>query len=160
MAICPNCGKEVQESMKFCIHCGALLPESKQQNQSGQSGASPKDNVWRKFMDTPDITDECDPADISRNTGLALLSYLSVLVLIPIFAGGESRFVRFHANQGLILLIASVLVGALRFVPFLGWILSRIGQLAVLGYMILGIVNVVRGRARELPLIGQFVLIQ
>ncbi len=42
---------------------------------------------------------------------MGILCYLGILVLIPIFAAKDSKFVRFHANQGLILLLASVAYG-------------------------------------------------
>lgn len=46
--------------------------------------------------------------DINSNKGYAILSYFSLLVLIPIFAAKDSKFARFHANQGLVLMIAEV----------------------------------------------------
>ena len=39
---------------------------------------------------------------------MAVLAYFGILVLIPILAAKESKFARFHANQGLILLITGV----------------------------------------------------
>ena len=49
---------------------------------------------------------------------LAVLAYLGILVLVPIFMGKKSKYVRFHSNQGLILLIGEVVWWAVR--SFLG----------------------------------------
>ena len=38
-----------------------------------------------KFLNTPDTTAQFDPQDIELNNRLSLLSYLGILVLIPIF---------------------------------------------------------------------------
>ena len=44
-------------------------------------------------------------ADIKKNKGMALLAYLSVLVVIPMVFGQHSKFVRHHLNQGLLLFV-------------------------------------------------------
>ena len=66
-----------------------------------------------------------DPQDVQANKVMAILAYFGILVLIPLFAAKESPFARFHANQGLILLIAGFVIWlvstVLTFVsPFLG----------------------------------------
>lgn len=55
---------------------------------------------------------------------LAVLAYLGLLVFVPILSGSKSEFVRFHANQGLVLFICSVLWNACKSkkeeLPFIG----------------------------------------
>ena len=42
---------------------------------------------------------------------MGVLSYLGILVFVPLIAGNkQSPYVRFHTNQGLVLFIASVIV--------------------------------------------------
>ena len=60
------------------------------------------------FLNTPDTTAQFDPQDVELNNRLSLLSYLGILVLIPIFLVKRSRFAKYHANQGLALLIMNV----------------------------------------------------
>ena len=101
---------------------------------------------------------------------MGILSYLSLLVLIPIFAAPKSRFARFHANQGLILLILEVVVSVVFFI--LGFITGLLGigfisiflgiihwllNIAILALSILGIVNAAQGKAKPLPLIGSVI---
>ena len=45
-------------------------------------------------------------ADIEKNKPMAILAYLSWLVLIPVLLGRKSKFARYHANQGLVIAIA------------------------------------------------------
>ena len=120
---------------------------------------------------TEDTTDQFDPADIQQNKVMAVLSYIGVLVLVPIIGAKDSKFVRYHANQGLLLLIASVaynlalrIVNAILFViswrlGFISTILS-VGSVVFLVLGIIGIVNAANGRAKELPVIGKYRLLK
>lgn len=102
---------------------------------------------------------------------MAVLAYLSILVLVPIFAAKESRFARFHANQGLILLLISAgyeiiteLIGSILMAIFsiavvVTWIFNLISLVfAVLA--VIGIINAANGRAKELPVIGKFQILK
>ncbi len=116
-----------------------------------------------KLVNTPDSTAAFDPADVRQNKAVAILAYLSVLVLIPLFLAKSSKFVRFHCNQGLILAILEVVcwivLGTLGGLPLLGWIFRLAGGVLGVAFLllsILGIVNVVGERAKELPVVGGF----
>ena len=98
---------------------------------------------------------------------MALLSYLSILVLIPLLGAKESPFARYHANQGLLLCIASLIYGAAYTVLStlllaISWrlyfVVSLLGLAGVVFLIlaILGILNALNGRAKELPLIGRY----
>jgi uncharacterized membrane protein len=102
---------------------------------------------------------------------MAVLAYIGILVLVPIFAAKESKFAKFHANQGLILLIVDVIVAILIMVLSavilaiswrLYWVSTILSLLYIplLGFSILGIINAVNGKAKELPLIGKFRLLK
>ena len=111
----------------------------------------------------PDTTARFSPEDIQKNKGMAVLSYLGILVLIPLFAAKRSPYARYHCNQGLILSIAElILTVALSFmtrIRYIGWTFYPVsGAVGVVGIilMIIGIVNASKGRAKELPLLGDF----
>ena len=87
---------------------------------------------------------------------VAALAYIWILFLIPLFAAKDSKFARFHANQGLLLFILDIIVSVLSYIPLIGWIIKLVGGLLILAFVIIGVVNVVNGKAKELPLIGQF----
>ena len=161
MAICSKCGAQVNDGVRFCPKCGAAIG----------GAAQPQPNAAaNNLLNTPDVTASFDPADISANKAMGILSYLSLLVLIPIFAAPKSRFARFHANQGLILLILEVGVSVVFFI--LGFITGLLGigfisiflgiihwllNIAILALSILGIVNAAQGKAKPLPLIGSVI---
>ena len=129
-----------------------------QQYQQYQQAPNQK-SAFEDFFNTPDYTAQMHPNDIQQNKVMGVLAYLGILVLIPIFAAPQSRFARFHANQGLILDIAvmviSILSGLLTsLVPVLAIIFLLI-DIPVIALLILGIVNAASGKAKELPLIGK-----
>ena len=86
---------------------------------------------------------------------MAVLSYVGILVVIPIILAKDDPFVKFHIKQGLVLLgieiITWVVVGM--FIWQL-WMLVHLVNLAVLVLAIVGIVNAVQGKQKELPIVG------
>lgn len=107
----------------------------------------------------PDSDETFDPADIQKNKTIAGLAYL--LFFLPLISCPDSKFGRFHANQGLLLLILSVAGSViLRFVPFISWILLSLFGIMTFVLFILGLINGLNGVAKELPVIGKFRLIK
>lgn len=103
--------------------------------------------------------------DVSNNKVFGILSYLWILVLIPIFAAKDSPYAKFHANQGLVLCLAETALFVIARVVIFILSLSIVGILfaAIIGvavdivclvFTILGIVNACSDEAKELPLIG------
>ncbi len=93
--------------------------------------------------------------DISRDESMiqegkvfAVLGYLGLLCLIPLLAKKDNPFALFHAKQGLVLLIAAVV---LAWIPFLGWFIVA-PILAILG--IIGIVQSIMGKYWKIPWLG------
>ncbi len=142
------------------------------QQPNGSNGGGFIEQIKNFILNTPRCKDQISPRDISDNKTLSIFSYFGLLFLIPWLASKNSRFARFHANQGLLLFLftvaASIAVSIVTFIfgfiPVLGVIVNVIMWLvyyvAVIGYMVLGIYNVVKGRANELPVIGKFRLIK
>lgn len=120
-----------------------------------------------ELTNTEDTTSRYSPEDINNNKAMAILAYLSWLVLIPLFAARESPFARFHVNQGLALAIVEIICwivfGILSRIPLIGWLFAIIEWLISLACLILaiiGIVNAVNGRARELPVVGKILIVK
>ena len=164
MAFCPNCGAPHNDSAVFCANCGTQVGVQNTAYEEERGG------LVDQIKNAKDHTDTFDPADIKTNNLLSLLSYLGILILIPILLVKNSRFARFHANQGLLLIIANAAVYVLNFIcGFLtglwwGFVILLIPALALGAAMtalsVLGIINAVRGKAKELPLIGKFKLLR
>jgi len=91
------------------------------------------------------------------------------LFFLPLVACPESKYGRFHANQGLLLLLLGVASGIFTsilyamFIWNLWWLASTISYAISLGILILailGLVNGFSGKAKELPIIGKIRIIK
>jgi uncharacterized membrane protein len=104
-----------------------------------------------------------DAADIAKNKAFAVLAYIGLLFLVPLLAAPESRFARYHTNQGIVLFLAAIIANAgvvvLMFLPFVGCLATPLTFVTVIGplvLMVMGIVNAASGVCKPLPLIGQY----
>ena len=97
--------------------------------------------------------------DIEKNKTMAGLAYL--LFFLPLIACPDSKYAKFHVNQGLILLLVAIAGNVvLGFIPLLGWMLAPLWGLAVLVLVVLGFLNGFGGKAVELPVIGGFTILR
>jgi len=89
----------------------------------------------------------------------AALSYL-LIGIIWYFVDEKMKkddFVKFHVKQALVLLVADIILQiAASFLWFVGWFLAPLIGIFILVLFILGLVNSLNGKKKELPLIGQF----
>lgn len=142
MKKCKKCGINVEKEAKYCPVCGTAF-----ENDQKRSDASH------------------DYDDLRNDKVMAVLAYLGCLVLIPMFAAKGSRFVRYHVRQGLMLLVTELIFYAgyciLSFMMLsISWRLySVVKIIGIVKYLfpvltIIGIVNVVGGKKKELPIIG------
>ena len=92
--------------------------------------------------------------DIEKGKGMAWLSYLGILWLVPLLAMKENAFCKFHVKQGIMLTICGFAVGIVGgAIPFLGWfIVAPVGSIIVLVLAIMGIVNSLGGKYWVCPL--------
>lgn len=121
--------------------------------------------AYARVLDTPDTTDRYSPRDVREHRKMAVLSYLGLLWIIPFFCARTSRFVKFHLGQGLLLLltdgIGATLLGValllFGFAPAVAPAVAAISEVLLfvsLALKIFGVVSALRGRAKELPLVG------
>lgn len=158
MAFCNKCGNQLPDGANNCPNCGSPVGGTQQNAQ----------NFVNNVMNTADSTAEFDPQDIANNKGMSVLAYIGILFLIPLLACPNSKFARFHTNQGLVLFLLGVAIGIVTaiigLIPVIGWIfgglISAAGSIFTLVLMIMGIVNAAQGQAKELPLIGKITLLK
>lgn len=107
-------------------------------------------------MNVQESTTAFAPEDIEKNKVMSALAYLGILFFLPLVTCPESQFGKFHANQGLLLLLAW-LAGTIVFtiIPIIGWILLPVYSLAIFILFLFGLINTLNGKAVELPLIGK-----
>ncbi len=128
-------------------------------------------------------TAQIDPADIAANKVVSGFAYFGILFFLPLVVSPESRYGRFHANQGLILLLFSIATSIVRLIlrailvsytydyysyssihygfgTYIFWALSAVLWLAVMALFIIGMINGFSGKVKELPIIGKLKLIK
>jgi len=131
-----------------------------------------------------------DNKDVNNGKAMAILSYLTFLVLIPYFTEKNNKFVRFHAIQGMNLLlvwvayiIINIVVSAIvtsvaysncvsSYYGYYGSCATGFGAAGIVSLIfgiiailiailaILGIVNAATGKMKELPIIGKIKIIK
>lgn len=148
---CKNCGKQLNDNAKFCDGCGS--PTNGTGNSYNQPGQ------------------QRPLGDLQENTVINVLAYLGILFFLPLVVNPESKSGRFHANQGLILLIVSI-VGSIAlsiittifmaisiWLAFIPTLLSSVFGLGILALVIIGMINAGKNEEKPLPLIGNFRII-
>ncbi len=176
MAFCSNCGTKVEDGVKFCPGCGAALPVGEEKNtaenqqteaveqtqqaeqiQSTEQGSDLSSKV-ANLNNTADTTADYTPEDIEQNKVMGLLAY--ILFFIPLLAAKDSPFARYHANQGLVLFLCALVSGVIFIIPILGWIIAPILSIVITVLAVIGIINALNGKAKELPIIGKFKILK
>ena len=169
MVFCSKCGKKLNERARFCPKVRAPVGErggsgtSISQSGGGSSGTF----SWDQAGQMRDLSREFQESDVEQNKLMAVLSYFSLLVLLPILCAKDSKYARFHANQGLMLLLVSMgwqFISAMLNLVFdrYWWQFRFLLSLSGVGYLLnlvlfcMGVANAVTGKAKELPLIGHF----
>lgn len=147
--------------MKTCNFCGANVPDEEK--------VCP---ICKRPLDF-------EAEDINKNKFMAVLSYLGILVFIPIISAPKSKYARFHANQGLSLLILDVIYWVIytisdnikitqrsswgftyKTTPWYISTLVGVISIFILVLFIMGIVNAATGKVKKLPLIGNFKILK
>jgi len=166
--------KEMLEEMK----------ESKTEENKKTFEDTAKETI-NKIMDTEDTTKEYEKKDIEENKGLAVLSYLGPLVLIPYLVDKKSKFANYHKKQGLNLFVLEAIFGFVAYiltstiqvskmctvlndvkfecgqiVPW--WINIPIDlvELVFAALSIVGLIYACQGKAKELPILGKVKIIK
>lgn len=105
-------------------------------------------------------------AEIEDGKVMGILAY--ILFLIPLFAARDKKFAMFHTEQAIILWIAFILIYIVMMVltivvnqisSTLGCVVSILGILPWLAYLVLwvmGLLNAIGGKVKELPVIGKY----
>lgn len=158
MKYCENCGARVEDSASFCPVCGSKVKASDSEKKS-QTQTRIED-AFNRFTNTTNTTADYSPEDISKNKLISIVSYLGVLFIIPLFVAKDSPFARFHTNQGLILFLFSLLTSVAGLIPYVGWIVAAAISTFDCLLMVVGILNVIKGEAKELPVIGKFKILR
>ena len=147
---CNNCGQEITSNVKFCDGCGSPVAQA----QGNQAAA------------------QAVPAAKEAQDNKAIFMLSSILFFLPLISCPESKVGRFHANQGLVLLIASV-AGHIVLSIFnsiilaISWrlwaftsLLTWAWTIAIGALAIIGMINTNKGEQKPLPIIGGITILK
>ena len=84
--------------------------------------------------------------DIADNKYVAALSYVWILFLVPLLAKKDSPFAQFHAKQGLVLCVVSIIFSL---IPFFGWLVN----LGLFVVVVIALIKTLSGEAWEIPFV-------
>ena len=100
--------------------------------------------------------------DKETNDGARISSAIGYLFFfVPIIMHPESKFARYHCNQGLILLMLEFLgIVGLAEIPKVGGILSFLCLLFCLVCLVRGIILALKGQAKRIPFFGKLVIVE
>jgi uncharacterized membrane protein len=87
---------------------------------------------------------------------IAAIGYLGILCLIPLLLKKDSAFSQHHGKQGLVVLLAWLVLWVGNIVPVLGQVVWALGSLLLLVLIILGMINALQGRMWEMPVLGKY----
>jgi len=104
------------------------------------------------------------PENLESNQMMAgILSYIGILVLIPLLAikvQDRDDFMRFHIKQGVILfvveIIAMIVASIIAIIPILGWLIADLLYLLFLIVSIVAIIKAVQKEQWEIPIISNY----
>lgn len=86
---------------------------------------------------------------------VAVLSYVLILVIVPLLFYRDDEYVSCHAKQGIVLLLLWAAVPFVLAIPLIGWILGALLILFDLILTVFGIVQALKGEEKPLPLVGK-----
>ena len=119
-----------------------------------------------------DRTSEFSKNDIKDNKGISCFAYFGFLFVMPLFGASDSQFALFHANQGIVLVINELIFSILIFVahllsplmpgvfPIVRTILWFALSFCMIFYTAYGVINTLKGKAKELPIIGSISILR
>ncbi len=101
----------------------------------------------------------------AKTTGI--VAYLTWIGTLIAFCAGDKQGAKFHLNQALVLLIASLIcsaaAGIVAIIPILGLILAAVLGIAgfvIFIFQIMGLVYAIQGQEKAVPIFGKFQLLK
>lgn len=90
----------------------------------------------------------------SNKTLMAILAYIGPFIIVSYLVSKEDPFVKFHIKQGLILVIAEIILWLVGSMLWSLWSLVQLVHILILILAVWGIINAAQGKESMLPVVG------
>src|SRR5690554_52445 len=89
---------------------------------------------------------------------IAILAYMTLIgwiVALILNQDKKDALAAFHIRQGLGLMVIILILFAISFIPFLGWLINIVGMLLVLVLWIIGLIGAIQSERKLVPVLGE-----
>ena len=94
----------------------------------------------------------------TKTTGI--VAYLTWIGLLIAFLAGDKEGAKFHINQSLVLVLASLISSVVAVIPFIGWIVGGIASIFIFVCWIIGFIGAIQGEEKEVPVLGKIKILK
>jgi uncharacterized membrane protein len=96
-----------------------------------------------------------DDREVQEGKLFALIGYLWILCLVPLFLKKDNKFALFHGKQGLVLFMGEIALSIMGIIPILGWAIFFLGSFLFGFLSLIGMVQAILGNYWKMPLVGE-----
>ena len=94
----------------------------------------------------------------TEEKSIAIIAYITIIGLIIAFVMNNDKkavFPTYHIKQSLGLALTGLALGVVGMVPILGWIISFFGSFVLLYLWIIGLLNAINSKQKQVPWLGE-----
>jgi len=111
-------------------------------------------------METTKPTTESAQQSNVTNDGknIATIAYLTLIGLVIAYVMNNDKkteFGAYHIRQSIGLMATAIAISIIAMVPFIGWLISIVGSLALLYLWIMGLMNAINMKKEPIPWVGK-----
>ena len=112
------------------------------------------------FFNTEDITFRYATSDIDSTKAVCVAAYIPFLFFLPLVAAKGSPVGKFHASQGLLITLFSIIAAMVSGITFIGSLVAWVLRIAIVVAVVMAIVNTGSGKVKRIPFVGNIELIK
>ena len=111
-----------------------------------------------EFPENDAILPIVDEKTIKEGKTTAIIAYITVIgLIIAIILNNDKKnaFAAFHIRQALGVGLASLVIGVLNVIPYIGWLAFAVGSILLFVMWIVGLINALNGKMKPVPVLGK-----
>ena len=111
-----------------------------------------------EFPENDPILPIVDEKTINEGKTTAIIAYITVIgLIIAIILNNDKKnaFAAFHIRQALGVGLASLVIGVLNIIPYIGWLAFAVGSILLFVMWIVGLINALSGKMKPVPVFGK-----